>query len=86
MMARCGMLTGLEGTETNFSFATPEVVTRSAYVTPTWDNGDCHDQRYFQNIIAANQWANGQIVLVGDVLVKATTNPVGGLRDPEAAF
>jgi glycosyltransferase involved in cell wall biosynthesis len=86
MMARCGMLTGSDGTIENFSFATPEVMTRSTYLRPTWDDADCHDQRYFQDIVSQNGWSGDQIVEIRQILVKAMTDPSGGLRDPDGRF
>lgn len=86
MMARCGMLTGCDVTTENFSYATPEVVTRSMYVKATWDDGDCHDQRYFQEIASQNGWNGDQIVEVREILVKAMSDPKGGLRDPDGRF
>jgi glycosyltransferase involved in cell wall biosynthesis len=83
MMAHCGMLTGSDGSVVNFSYATPEVVVRRRFAGPQWESGDCHDQKYFHRLISAHQWGPGQIVEIPEVLVKATTDGRGGLRDPE---
>jgi hypothetical protein len=80
------MLTGPEGGTRNFSLATPEVVLRSAFVTPTWEPTDCHDQKYFAGLVARNGWKDGQIVSVPEVLVQATSDPTGGMRDPDGRF
>ncbi len=84
MMAHCGMLTG--SGEVNYSYATPEVVLRAPFATPTWESSDCHDQKYFGRVVASNGWRGPQIVRVPEVLVKATSDGRGGLRDPEARF
>jgi len=84
MMAHCGMQTG---GVTNFSFATPEVVIRSQFVTPTWLPCNCDDQMYFDKIAVANKWWEGnQITTVNTILVTAGSNPRGGLRCKDAAF
>lgn len=84
MMAHCGMQTG---SETNFSFATPEVVVRRQFVTPTWAACNCHDQMYFDRIAVANKWREGnQITTLNAVLVTARSHPQGGLRCKGAAF
>lgn len=83
MMAHCGMLTGEDGTVVNFSHATPEVVVRTPFATPHWESSDCHDQKYFRRLIALNQWEPGQVVEIPEILVRATSDGRGGLRDPE---
>lgn len=86
MMAHCGMLTGKERNTVNFSYATPEVVIRSKYVKPNWDSGDCHDQRYFRHLADANRWSGAQITRLDEILVTATCDPQGGLRDSGGMF
>jgi glycosyltransferase involved in cell wall biosynthesis len=83
MMARCGMMTGPDRDIVNFSNATPEVVVRSEYVRPLWDDGECHDQRYYSLIESINKWTDGQVIQLADILVTARSDRQGGLRDPE---
>lgn len=82
-MARCGMHCGPEGSGEDWSFATPEVVMRSSCVQPTWDSGECHDQRYFDRLAGANRVRHDQIQRIPEILLRATSDPQGGLRDPE---
>lgn len=84
MMAHCGMLT--DSGEVNFSYATPEVMVRAPFARPTWEASDCHDQKYFGRIVAVNGWMGDRIVRIPEVLVKATSESRGGLRDPEGRF
>jgi len=84
MMAHCGMLTG--SGDVNFSYATPEVMVRAPFATPSWEASDCHDQKYFGRIVVSNGWIPGQIVRIPEVLVKATSDERGGLRDRDGRF
>jgi len=88
LMARCGMeVITRSGKEINYSMATPEVVTRSRFITPTWLPCNSHDQIYYDRIAVANGWGYGkQIVVVDSVLVTARSSPSGGLREPGAGF
>ena len=86
MMAHCGMRV-MRGNSTDFSFATPEVVIRSQFVTRTWVPCDSHDQIYFDRIAVANEWVHGkQILLINSVLVTARSDSKGGLRGPGAGY
>jgi glycosyltransferase involved in cell wall biosynthesis len=79
-MARCGMKRS-EG-QVSFTFATPVVCLRRQYVTPTWQAVGCQAERYYQDIAEANGWSEerGDIVLVHEPLVRARSDPRGGLR------
>jgi hypothetical protein len=79
-LVRCGMMVGEGGV--NFSFATPECCLRRQFAAPAWTDHPAHDQQYFRNIAVANHWseARGDIVVIPEVLCRANTDPLGGLR------
>ena len=79
-MVRCGMYRG-DG-QINFTFATPVCCLRREYATPTWQAVGRQDLQYYQTIVEANGWSeeHGDIVLVPEILVRARSDPRGGLR------
>jgi hypothetical protein len=79
-MVRCGMYRG-DG-QINFTFATPVCCLRREYATPTWQAVGRQDLQYYQGIAQANGWSeeHGDIVLVPEILVRARSDPRGGLR------
>jgi glycosyltransferase involved in cell wall biosynthesis len=79
-MVRCGMFRG-DG-QINFTHATPNCCLRRELATPTWQEERRHDIKYFGDIIAANQLSEerGDIVLIPELLVRARSDPKGGLR------
>lgn len=79
-MVRCGMYRG-DG-QINFTFATPVCCLRSEYATPTWQAVGRQDLQYYNGIVEANGWTEerGDIVLVPEILVRARSDPRGGLR------
>ena len=79
-MVRCGMFRG-DG-QINFAPATPICCLRRELATPTWEDADRHDLKYFGDIIAANDLSEerGDIVLIPELLVRAHADPKGGLR------
>ena len=80
-MARCGIYRGGDG-RVRFNYATPACCLRRELATPTWISTGQHDQRYFRDIIKANGWsaARGDIVRIPEILVRARSDPRGGLR------
>ena len=68
------------------SFATPLVVMRREYATPTWrPEGQLMDQEYYRRVFEANGWSqelrhSGDVVIVKDVLCLIHTDPAGGMR------
>lgn len=79
---RCGMV--LPGGRTiHGPYATPCVVLRREFATPTWGTERGHDQRYYRRIIWGNGWTteNGGLVEIGDALVNVHSDPTGGLRE-----
>jgi hypothetical protein len=82
-VVRCGML--LTKGACDFSYSTQEAWLRRQYATPTWLKGTAiHDQIYYHNIIEKNQWTRKNIVQLGEVLVKAYSEPMGGRRSQGA--
>ena len=79
MVVRCGMHTyGVD----DFSYSTQEAWLRKEYATPTWIKGSLlHDQFYYRGIILNNKWTKENIVQLGEVLVKAYSEPKGGIRE-----
>lgn len=79
-MVRCGMYRG-DG-QINFTMATPVCCLRSQYATPTWQAVGRQDLQYYQGIVETNGWSedHGDIVLVPEILVRARSDPRGGLR------
>lgn len=80
-MARAGMLTS-DG-RTNLTLATPECCLRRQFATASWSpRGPGQDQRYFNSIIASQEWSeeNGDIAIIPKALCRANTAPSGGLR------
>jgi hypothetical protein len=79
-VVRCGMQLTLGACD--FSYSTQEAWLRRQYATPTWAKGTpVHDQIYYTRIIDKNRWARENIVQLGEVLVKAYSDPKGGLRE-----
>jgi hypothetical protein len=78
-IVRCGMKLVEGGCD--FSYSTQEAWLRREFATPTWVKGTSfHDQIYFRNIIEKNQWTRRNIIQLGEVLVTAHTEPIGGRR------
>jgi glycosyltransferase involved in cell wall biosynthesis len=79
-MVRCGMYRG-DG-QINFTFATPVCCLRSEFATPTWQAVGRQDLQYYQGIVETHGWSEerGDIVLVPEILVRARSDPRGGLR------
>ena len=80
-MVRCGMI--VSNGQVNFSYATPECCLRKQFTSPTWlNNGPCHDQYYFRQIISQHRWSEekGDIIVIPEALCRANTDPSGGLR------
>lgn len=79
-MVRCGMYRG-DG-QINFTHATPVCCLRRELATPTWSEERRHDIKYFGEIIDANALSekDGGIVLLPELLVRARSDPKGGLR------
>ena len=79
-VVRCGMLCTFGACD--FSYSTQEAWLRRAYATPTWSKGSAvHDQIYYHSIVAKNGWTRKNIVQLGEVLVKAYSEPKGGIRE-----
>jgi len=79
MVVRCGMLCTFGACD--FSYSTQEAWLRRAYATPTWQKGSLvHDQVYYRSMIERNGWKKENILQLGEVLVKAYTEPSGGIR------
>ena len=79
MVVRCGMLCTFGACD--FSYSTQEAWLRRAYATPTWQKGSLvHDQVYYRSMIERNGWKKDNILQLGEVLVKAYTEPSGGIR------
>ena len=81
MLVRCGIYRGGDGA-IRFNYATPACCVRRELATPTWISIGQHDQRYFGDIVAANGWSEerGEIVVIPEILVRARSDPRGGLR------
>lgn len=78
-VVRCGMLLTNGGCD--FSYSTQEAWLRREYATPTWVKGNpFHDQVYYHSIVEKNRWTRKNIVQLGEVLVKAYSEPIGGRR------
>lgn len=78
-VVRCGMLLTNGGCD--FSYSTQEAWLRREYATPTWVKGTpVHDQLYYLGVIEKNGWTRKNIVQLGEVLVKAYSEPIGGRR------
>lgn len=79
-MVRCGMLK--DDGQAHFGCATPVCCLRRQAATPTWQEIEGHDQRYFGDIIEAHGWSEerGDIVVVPETLVRVRSDPKGGLR------
>jgi hypothetical protein len=78
-VVRCGMLLTLGACD--FSYSTQEAWLRRQYATPTWVKGTpFHDQLYYYSVIDKNRWTRKNIVQLGEVLVKAYSEPIGGRR------
>jgi glycosyltransferase involved in cell wall biosynthesis len=79
-MVRCGM--SREDGQSNFTHATPICCLRRELATPTWVDEGGHDLRYYGDIIEANDLSEerGDIVLIPELLVRARSDPKGGLR------
>jgi glycosyltransferase involved in cell wall biosynthesis len=79
-LVHCGMVRG-DG-QTNFAPATPVCCLRRELATPTWQEVHRHDIRYYGDIIETNGLSEetGDIVLVPELLVRARSDPKGGLR------
>lgn len=79
-VVRCGMLCTFGACD--FSYSTQEAWLRTEHATPTWGKGSLvHDQVYYHTIIEKNGWKRNNIVQLGEVLVKAYTEPKGGIRE-----
>lgn len=80
-MVCCGTI--LADGQTYYGYGTEIVCLRREYATPTWE-GSSHaaDQRYYRAIKKANRWMErrGDIFIIPDILCRANTDPVGGLR------
>lgn len=79
-VVRCGMRlpTGI----VDFSYDTQEAWLRREDATPTWQPGSMvHDQLYYRGIIAQKGWKRENIIQLGEVLIQAHTDPVGGMRE-----
>jgi len=83
-VVRCGMSfipPGQKVRGCDFSYSTQEAWLRREYATPTWVKGSpFHDQLYYLAVIEKNQWTKKNIVQLGEVLVKAYSEPIGGRR------
>lgn len=81
-MARCRML--LAGREL-MDLATPQVVLRREYATPTWIKHTRHDKIYFTSIMDSNKWLLNKPMVrsIQEPLCQALHDSKGGLRDPE---
>jgi len=81
MLVRCGIYRGGDGA-IRFNYATPACCVRREHATPTWISIGQHDQRYFGDIVAADGWSEerGEIVVIPEILVRARSDPRGGLR------
>ena len=79
-LVRCGRYRG-DG-QTDYAYATPVCCLRRELATPTWTAVEEQDRRYYEDVVAANGWSEerGDIVLVPDILVRARSDPKGGLR------
>ena len=78
-VVRCGMLCAFGACD--FSYSTQEAWLRRAYATPTWEKGSkVHDQIYYRSMIKRNGWKRENIIQLGEVLVRAYTEPSGGIR------
>ena len=80
-MVRCGM--HLSDEAVNYSYATPECCIRREFVSGDWQGYSVqHDQIYFKNIIRRQEWSEqaGDILSLRDVLCRANSDPLGGLR------
>lgn len=81
-VVRCGMLT--KG-GCDFSYSTQEAWLRREHATATWQKGTAiHDQIYYHTIVNKNGWTRKNIVQLGEVLVIAHTEPIGGRRSVNA--
>ena len=79
-VVHCGMR--LPSNVCDFSYDTQEAWLRREDATPTWTPGSMvHDQLYYRGIIAAKGWTRDNIVQLGEVLIQAHTDPVGGMRE-----
>ena len=80
-LVRCGIYRGSDGA-VRFNYATPACCLRRELATPTWVGIGQHDQRYFGDIVKANGWSEerGDVVLIPEILVRARSDPRGGLR------
>jgi len=79
-VVHCGMQ--LDSGICDFSYDTQEAWLRAADATPTWTPGSMvHDQIYYRGIIAAKGWTRRNIIQLGEVLIKARTDPKGGMRE-----
>lgn len=81
-MARCQMASNLG---TVVSLATPQVVMRTMYATPTWIPHTRHDQIYYTEIMDRNKWTfvSPEFRYIQKILCQAMRNDKGGLRDEE---
>jgi glycosyltransferase involved in cell wall biosynthesis len=79
-MVRCGMIR--RDGQVNFTHATPVCCLRRELATPTWEEERRQDIKYYGDIIAANDLSEerGDIVLIPELLVRARSDPKGGLR------
>lgn len=80
-MVRCG-ITLANGVD-YFGYSTPTCCLRWQYAAPRWKGGtNGTDQRYYASIIKRHRWteAAGDIVAIPEILCRANTDPVGGLR------
>ena len=79
-VVRCGMR--LPSNICDFSYDTQEAWLRAEDATPTWTPGSMvHDQLYYRGIIADKGWTRRNIFQVGEVLIQAHTDPIGGMRE-----
>ena len=83
MMARCKMV--LRGQEI-LKLATPQVVMRREYATPTWRSIPRHDQIWYTEIMDKNKWIPGKPMsrLIDEVLCQALHDARGGLRENDS--
>jgi hypothetical protein len=78
-VVRCGMKLVQGGCD--FSYSTQEAWLRREFATPTWVKGTpVHDQIYFHSIVNKNKWTRRNVIQLGEVLVTAHSEPIGGRR------
>ena len=84
-MARCKMI--LRGMEI-LDLATPQVVLRRKYATPTWISHTRHDKIYFTEIMDRNKWffRRPMVQSINEILCQALHDSKGGLRDVDSRY